>query len=421
MTVRFIHTADIHLDSPLSGLSSYADAPLDSLRNATRRAFEGLIDLALSEQVDFLVIAGDLFDGTWKDYNTGLFFLAQMGRLRKNKIRVALLYGNHDAESDLARTSRLRLPENVRVFDSSNAHSIEFEDLKVVLHGRSFWQRDVEENLVRNYPDPKLGWFNIGVLHTALSGREDHASYAPCSIEDLRARGYDYWALGHVHAAEVVSKSPLIVFPGSLQGRHIRETGAHGAYLVEVADGVVERLLRVSTDVVRWQNLAVDVGGALTEQVVLSRVEASLEQALLDSDGRPLAVRISLVGETRLHAEILGRIQHLRAEAQGLALAFGKEQIWIEKLRIQTKAPSDVPDQVTQGDALDDLRGLLGVAAADSELLRDLEKEFAELCLKLPHEVRRGEEPLLQKLREGDIAGIVEMVAPNVLSLVAER
>ncbi|MGC4069448.1 MAG: DNA repair exonuclease [Polyangiaceae bacterium] len=258
MTVRFIHAADIHLDSPLTGLTAYGDAPLDALRSATRRAFEALVDRALEERIDFMIIAGDLFDGSWKDYNTGLFFVAQMARLKQGNVRVILLYGNHDAECDLTAGARLRFPNNVSVFPADKAESFRLDDLNVVLHGRSFWQREVTENLVRTYPDPVPGWFNVGVMHTALGGREGHASYAPCSLDDLRLKGYQYWALGHVHDAEVVCETPHVVFPGSLQGRHVRELGPHGAFLVDVDGAKVKRLTRIAADVLRWQTVELE-------------------------------------------------------------------------------------------------------------------------------------------------------------------
>lgn len=166
--MRFIHAADIHLDSPLRGLGSYEDMPVEILRGATRAAFSRLVDEALALEVDFMVIAGDLYDGDWKDHNTGVYFARQMGRLRNADIPVYVLHGNHDAESVM--TSRLALPENVHVFSSRRPQTFRLEAHKVALHGRSFPQAQVTENLVSDYPAPIPGYFNIGVLHTALEG-----------------------------------------------------------------------------------------------------------------------------------------------------------------------------------------------------------------------------------------------------------
>ena len=175
--MKFMHTADIHLDSPLCGLASYQNAPVEALRAATRDAFTKLVDEAIEEQVDFVVIAGDLYDGNWKDYNTGHFFVREMGRLNKAAIPVYLLYGNHDAESEMTR--RLGFPPNVHVFDARKPVTHRVEALRVALHGLSFKDAATFENLAVDYPDPIVGWLNIGVLHTALEGYAAHARYAP--------------------------------------------------------------------------------------------------------------------------------------------------------------------------------------------------------------------------------------------------
>ena len=111
---KFIHAADIHLDSPLRGLDKYEGAPVESIRGATRRAFANLVSLSISEHVDFVILAGDIYDGDWKDYNTGLFFVKELSRLEEAGIPVVLLYGNHDAQSRI--TKSLTLPENTRPY-----------------------------------------------------------------------------------------------------------------------------------------------------------------------------------------------------------------------------------------------------------------------------------------------------------------
>ena len=213
---RFIHTADIHLDSPLKGLAGQEGSSADRIRTATREAFENLVGLALQEEVAFVIIAGDLYDGDWRDYQTGLFFVGQVGRLAAAGIPVFLLYGNHDAESQITR--RLVLPENVKTFSARNPETFELEDLGVALHGQSFRQRDISDNLVPAYPEPIAGKFNIGVLHTGLGGMGGHANYAPCTLDDLVNKGYDYWALGHVHQATVLHERPHVVFPAISRG-----------------------------------------------------------------------------------------------------------------------------------------------------------------------------------------------------------
>jgi DNA repair protein SbcD/Mre11 len=171
--LKFIHTADIHLDSPLHGLCAYPDAPAAQLRNASREAFSELVNRAIEEAVDFLVIAGDLYDGTWRDFNTGLFFSKEMGNLKRAGIPVYLLFGNHDAESEM--TKRLDLPDNVHCFSTQKAQVFKIDHLRVALHGQSFKVKETKENLAASYLAPVPGFYNIGVLHTALEGYKAHA------------------------------------------------------------------------------------------------------------------------------------------------------------------------------------------------------------------------------------------------------
>ena len=238
LSFTFVHAADIHLDSPLRGLERYESAPAEKMRLATREAFENLVQYCVTEKVDFLLLAGDLYDGDWRDYNTGHFFLRQMGLLRDAGIPVFIVWGNHDAEN--AMTKKLSPLENMHVFPSKKAETKRLEELNVSIHGQSYGKKDVSDDLSESYPSPDAGCFNIGLLHTSADGRSpEHARYAPCSIEALTDKGYGYWALGHVHKRDVLRADPHIVFPGNLQGRFFRETGPKGATVVRVSNGRV--------------------------------------------------------------------------------------------------------------------------------------------------------------------------------------
>ncbi len=190
--MKLLHAADLHIDSPLRGLASYEGSPAEELRTASRRALENLVALATSESVDAVLFAGDVYDGDWPDYQTGLFFARQMSLLREAGIPAYLVYGNHDAQNRMTR--RLRLPDNVRVLETEGPETIRDEDLGLAVHGQGFGHRDVTDNLALAYPDPCAGLFNVGLLHTALTGREGHDTYAPCTVEHLTGKGYDYWA-----------------------------------------------------------------------------------------------------------------------------------------------------------------------------------------------------------------------------------
>ncbi|NUU22496.1 MAG: DNA repair exonuclease, partial [Streptomycetaceae bacterium] len=179
--MKLLHAADLHIDSPLRGLSRYPGAPAEEFRSAVRRALENLVDLAVHEGVDAVLLAGDVYDGDWKDYRTGLFFGAQMQRLREADIRVCMVAGNHDAQSKI--TKELRLPENVHRFSTAQPETKEYEDLGLAVHGQGFAERDVTDNLALAYPKARDGCLNIGLLHTALEGADGHDTYAPCRVD----------------------------------------------------------------------------------------------------------------------------------------------------------------------------------------------------------------------------------------------
>jgi DNA repair protein SbcD/Mre11 len=409
---RFLHAADIHLDSPLRGLTGHEDSSVERIRSATRDAFDLLVTFAIEEKVAFLVVAGDLYDGDWRDYNTGLFFAGQMGRLNAEGIPVYLLHGNHDAESQI--TKRLELPSNVNVFDSRKPETFAIDSIDVALHGQSFPQRDVTDNLSLNYPAPVSGSFNIGVLHTALAGRAGHASYAPCSPDDLVNKGYDYWALGHVHQAEVVHERPHIVFPGNLQGRHRRETGAKGASLITVEDGQVSALDAIPFDVVRWSYVPVDLKGAASFGAALDRIRDALEAAVTnEADGRLLVCRVALEGQTEIHDQLIASADQVLVEARASALGLGNEVAWVEKVVTSTTSRADPQALLEREDAIGELQRMLQSAHADDELLAQLESDIGELVRKLPHEVREDiDDDLLKAALDGEYPQLMTDIMP---------
>ena len=413
---RFLHAADIHLDSPLQNLALPDDSAAVLVRRATRDALDRLVDLAVEERVDFLVIAGDLYDGDWRDYNTGQFFVRQMGRLRGAGIPACLLYGNHDAANQITR--HLDLPDNVRVFGSRRPETFHIEGLSVALHGRSFPQREVTESLLPGYPPPVAGAFNIGVLHTGLGGRAGHGNYAPCSLEELRNKGYDYWALGHVHRAEILHEHPHIVFPGNLQGRHARETGAKGARLVTVKDSEVVECAFAPCDTVRWTVLRPTAAGARDMADIQDRIRGALESAVAaEADGRLLVCRIVLEGRTALHHRLLASGERLLEEARAAALGLGGEAARVEKLLVDTSAPlAAAPSE----DALGALQGIVRDAGNDTELLGRMEDDIGRLAARLPSEIRAAvEDGGLRSAVEGDYAAVVEQAAPWLFARLA--
>lgn len=383
--MKFIHAADIHLDSPLAGLSAAKGAPVARLRDSTRAAFRNLVDRALAEPVDFVVIAGDLYDGTWRDYSTGLFLVAQMARLEEADKPAYVVLGNHDAESRLTR--QLTLPANVHVFAAEAAQTFRLDAHGVALHGRSFPVPAVSENIALGYPPPVPGRFNIGVLHTAAGGREAHANYAPCSLADLLAKGYDYWALGHVHTREILAERPHVVFCGNLQGRGIRETGPKGFTLVEVEDGRVLAADHVAADVVRWLRCRVALADACDVDDVLEAVDQGLAAVAADAEDRLAVVRLELDGPTAAHAALERQRERLVAECHAAALRVPGE-LWVERVCIATRPPHDFDAIVERPDAIGALLRSIADMTADARARAELAAELDQIVSRLPAGLR---------------------------------
>lgn len=417
MKFQFLHAADLHLDSPLEGLSRYEGVPVEQVRSATRDAFEKLIDDALRLEVKFIVIAGDVSDGKWNDINTGLYFARQCARAAMAGIKVFVLWGNHDAESDV--TKRLRFAEGITTFGHKKAESFRIEELKVIIHGQSYGKREVLENLAAGYPSAEPGWFNIGVLHTSLTGgHEHHAPYAPCTPADLAARLYDYWALGHVHTHAVVSRDPWIVFPGNLQGRSVRETGLRGAMLVTVDDGKVIEAERLPYDVMRWREIVVDLSDVVSVEMLMERISQVCASAS-DEEGVLVAIRLRLRGRTSIHGRLFNEEKSIVEQVRGVAVSLGDGRCWIEKVKVETQ-PLRTPEELAaRGDAMAELQQLLAGASSDPELQKDLQDAFTELRSKVLDEVLTGSE-MGRQVKAGEWTGLVDAAGPTLIEALGE-
>ncbi len=369
------------MDSPLRGLERYEGAPVKEIRSATRRAFVNLIDLAINEAVDFVILAGDIYDGDLLDYQSGLFFANQMSRLREFEIRVYLVRGNHDAESEITKT--IRLPDNVHQF-SATPDTVIDHNFKVAVHGWSYPTRAITEDMSVKYPAPITGLYNIGVLHTALDGREGHDTYAPCNVSYLRNKGYDYWALGHVHNREIVVENPPIVFPGNLQGRNSREIGSKGCMLVSVIDGKTSLEFR-ALDVLQWQVINLDLGQADSLDAAIDITLQELHKEVL-SNPQFYALRFNFSGATSIHQELQHNkelfINNLRAAISDLS----SNTVWIEKVIISTKAAGDLLALFEEYPTLKQFLEILKDLSVEAELTEDVLAELGSLFNFLPPE-----------------------------------
>jgi DNA repair exonuclease SbcCD nuclease subunit len=382
---------------------------LEQLKGATRQAFCNLVNEAIRTKVDLLVIAGDLYDGDWPDYNTGLFFVQEMTRLDKAGIPVVAIAGNHDAQSKI--TKSLRLPSNVTFCSVEKPETVVFEELKVAVHGQGFAKQAVTEDLSLHYPAPKRGYFNLGLLHTSADGRPGHDNYAPCRVDSLKRFGYHYWALGHIHQREVLCQDPWIVFSGNIQGRHARETGPKGATLVTVDGDRVQGVEELFLDVTRWVHVEVDISALTSMEDFLECALDGLQEESRKAGARLLAFRVVATGRGPLHAVLSADTERVYNELRSLAVQLDGPA-WLEKFKLKSGPP---PNLLETGDALNELLAGIRRTTQDEKLLVELGDElFCGLLKKLPREWRTGSEGFdpcePQYLREAveDALGLLE-------------
>ena len=337
-SLRFVHTADLHLDSPLKSLANRDPALADAVRTASRTALARTVDLCLDEAVDALLIAGDLYDGSQRSMHTAAALTREMKRLHDASIPVCVIQGNHDARSHITR--ELALPPNVLTFTGrGGTHRI--ADGRAAVHGVSFSKPHAPESLLPKFPKPAPDAWNLGLLHTSLAGSDGHDAYAPCTLEELVNFGYDYWALGHVHKRHVHrADAPAVVMPGNPQGRDMGEDGARGVTLVALAEGVPATLVEHVVGPARFERLAFTVDPAESWQALLRRLDDALVTLRGTIDVEHLIVRVELSGSSPL-AWRIARDRDLVATLLQ-ETADGLEGTWIEKVSSEVRAP-DAP------------------------------------------------------------------------------
>ena len=388
---KILHSADIHLDSPLQKLGTYEHAPVARIRGASRRALQSMVDLALDQSVDLVVVAGDLYDGDWQDQNTGLFFVAQSTRLVQAGIPVLVIRGNHDAANVM--TSSLPLPKNPDgseiMLGSDQVDQRVFEDLGIAIHGRSFRTRAETENLASSYPPPISGMFNLGMLHTSLTGAEGHDSYSPCTPAQLTDKQYDYWALGHVHTRGefTVDGGAPIHFCGNLQGRHIRESGPKGCLIVEIDDRNQCETDFYELDIVRWMVCRLDVTGLQHIDAITDAFQAWLHEIMPSAGDRLLVVRVELIGQSELNQLLRQKYKQVRASMQAVTVAQGRERVWLEDCKTRTTIPEEGIQRAELEGPLESLSSVLDEMKNDPATGDAIREELQSLLRKLPTEL----------------------------------
>lgn len=386
MPFRFIHTADIHLDSPLRSLALRDPELAELIGNATRRAFTNIIDLCLAEQVDALLLAGDLYDGDQTSMKTARFLADGIGKLHHAGIRVFIIRGNHDALSRI--TKELTFPDSVKIF-GGRAEAIELAardgGMPVTIHGISFAQPHAPESLLPKYKSPVSGAVNIGLMHTSLAGAPGHDLYAPCSLADLDAAGFDYWALGHIHKRSESRNRSAIIMPGLPQGRDINEDGAKTVTLVTIGDDRSIKIEECQTCVAQFERVPVNLTGVDHWIDMLRALERALAAARHRVRSQHLVARLLFTGVTPLAWQLRRDIDLVRAEAEQRGITVGKT--WIDAVKIECRAQD--PHSGEAPDPLAELARLIGQEVLQTDAYRiEMAAMAEELRAQLPAECR---------------------------------
>jgi DNA repair exonuclease SbcCD nuclease subunit len=381
MPFRFVHTADVHLDSPLRTLALREPELAELIGGATRKAFVAVINLCLAEQVDALLIAGDLYDGEQTSMKTARFLADELRRLHEAGIKTFVIRGNHDAESRI--TKELTLPDSVTVFTGhAKPALLSSGGLDIAVHGVSFRQKHAPESLLPSFRPPQEGAVNIGMLHTSLGGSALHDRYAPCTVSELHGHGFHYWALGHVHQRFVDRGRATIVMPGNPQGRDVNEAGPKSATLVRIGDDRAIAIEQRPTSVAEFQRLPVDLTGVDNWRAALARIEGALEPARLAARSEHLVARLSLTGATTLAWRLRADADKLAEDARAIGAAIGKS--WIDKIELGCTEPR-AQEAAASSDPLAELRALIDGEVARSKAFLDSLRELAEdLSRNLP-------------------------------------
>jgi len=398
MPFRFIHTADVHLDSPLRTLALKNEEMAELVANATRTTFTRIIDLCIDEQVDALIIAGDLYDGELTSMKTAVFFVGEMQRLVEAGIKGFIVRGNHDAQSKI--TQHLTLPEGVHVF-STRGDKFVLDELGVAVHGCSFSKGPIPKSLLTKYKAAEGDLINVGVLHTSLAGSAQHDPYAPCSVDELQAQNYTYWALGHIHKREVHATAPTtIVMPGIPQGRHINESGPKSVTLVDIDDEqnvtAVERL----TSVVQFQRLEVDLTSVADWQELGIRLDRAFAEIVARVRSQQLIVRVNLTGSTPFSNALHREREALTHEVESRARNAGP--VWVEQTDNNTSLlAQDLELTADLANPVAELRALVAASINDDGVIIDTTLELIEsLQRALPPELRERFDPSNEELRQ---------------------
>ncbi|WP_226670074.1 metallophosphoesterase family protein [Metabacillus litoralis] len=340
--IKFIHAADLHLDSPFVGLKHMPTDLFEVIRESTFLAFFRIVSYAIKEKVDFILLSGDLYDEEDRSLKAQLKLKSEFEKLDKAGIDVYVIHGNHDHMS--GKWLEVEWPQNVHVFSSKMVEMKKFTKKGLPLayiYGYSYPTRSVVENISNQYiKNDNSSVYHIGMLHGSIEGNKEHDVYCPFKISELVSKGFDYWALGHIHKRQILHHSnPLIAYPGNIQGRHRKEAGEKGFYIVEM-NGLDIRTEFVSTEEVIWEEVEVSIEGINNITELLRRCERVMFE--IKERNKSTCLTIVLTGMDRFSSTV-----HAQGMEEDIVDILNEQEntqdhfIWVVKLINKTIQPRE--------------------------------------------------------------------------------
>jgi DNA repair protein SbcD/Mre11 len=351
--VKFLHTADLHLDSPMVGLRHLPKAIFHRLQESTFKALKNITDAAIQHEVDFVVIAGDLYDGEDRSIRAQAVLRNEMKRLAEKGIKVFAIHGNHDHLGGIS--IQFDFPENVYFFkDQLEIAAFRKNDGTLVhLYGFSYPKRHVTERWIEKYERRDGADFHIGLLHGHFEGASDHGKYAPFRLSELLDKGYHYWALGHIHKSILLSQEPHVVYPGNPQGRNRKEQGDKGAYIVSLTEAGSEITFFETADVI-WEDMIIDGKNASSFNEVYESCLAAIDEKRRKGKGLLLSIRIDQLNSSLTevkekidNGELLELLQDGEKEEESF--------VWVHRLAYTENISFDRASLIKQSDFYEEL------------------------------------------------------------------
>jgi DNA repair protein SbcD/Mre11 len=331
-TIRFFHVADLHLDSPFKGLKHLPKEMFERIHNSTFASFEKVVKEAIERRIDFMILSGDLFDEEDRSIRAQAKLVKQFQILHTYDIPVFIVHGNHDHLG--SRRLEIDMPDNIHIFHEKTEvkHLTTKNGALVDIVGFSYGTRHIRERRVGEYPKGTADRYTIGILHGSEGSiHSSHETYAPFTVDELLVKNYHYWALGHIHQRRILHEEPFIVYPGNIQGRHRKETGAKGCYEV-VLGGHHTELSFIPTHDLIWETCKVSLKGTGRFGEVFQRIQQAMESICGDS-----LIEILLTDEDSLTKDINIKIDNGDLlEALQSDIGGHGEMKWVHSIRRST-------------------------------------------------------------------------------------